>query len=105
LCQLLSLRRVPQLSGVKPVAQSCVAQVMGRRPQARDLIRSMLVLQLPNLNLKPRNSTFPTHGPMLKGQRLLEEFWWITDLSHLRTNHVHSRYGQFYRRLCLNRIC
>jgi hypothetical protein len=89
---------------VKPVAESRVAQVAGRRPQAGYLIRSMLIFQLPDLKLKLRNSTLPTHGPMLKSLGLLEEFGWMANFNHLGTNHVHSRYGQFYREFCLNRV-
>jgi hypothetical protein len=99
------LRHQPQFGSVTPVAESRMAQVMGRRPQASDLIRSMLILQLSDLKLQPRNSTLPAVSPMFKGLSLLEEFWWMADLSHLRTNHVHSRWRQFYRKLCLNRVC
>ena len=63
----------------------------------------MPVFQLSDLKLKPHNSTLTTVRPMLKGLRVLEEFWWMADLDHLRTNHVSSEQRKFYRRLYLNK--
>ena len=51
----------------------------------------MLVFQLSDLKLKPHNSTLTTVSPVLKGLCVLEEFWWMADLDHLRTNHVNSQ--------------
>jgi len=65
----------------------------------------MLIFQLSDLKLKPRNSTLTTVSPVLKGLRVLEEFWRTADLNHLRTNHVHSNQRQFHSRLNLNRDC
>jgi hypothetical protein len=49
------------------------------------LIRSMLILQLADLKLQPRNSTLAAVRPMLKGLRVLEEFWRMADFDHLHT--------------------
>ena len=88
---------------MKPVANCCLAQVVGRRAQAGRLIRSPLIFQLSDLKLKPRNRTLAAVSPVLKGLRVLEEFWRMADLDHLRTNHGHSKQRQSYRRLYLNR--
>jgi hypothetical protein len=63
----------------------------------------MLVFQLSDLKLKPHNSTLTTVSPMLKGLRVLEEFWWMAGLDHLRTNHVNSEQRNLNRRLYLNK--
>jgi hypothetical protein len=49
------------------------------------LIRSILILQLADLKLQPRNSTLAAVRPMLKGLRVLEEFWRMADFDHLHT--------------------
>ena len=65
-----------------------MVQVMGRRAQAGCLIRSMLILQLFDLKLKPRNRTLPTVSPVLKRLGVLEEFWRMAEFDHLRTKHA-----------------
>jgi hypothetical protein len=66
----LSLSRSPQFSGVKPVTDRCLMEVMRRRPQSGSLIRSVLLDQSVDLRLKPRDSTLATLSPVLKGLSL-----------------------------------
>ncbi len=47
-------------------------KVMGSKPEAGSLLRSVLLRQLPDFKLKLCNSTLATLGPMLKGLGLLE---------------------------------
>ena len=63
----------------------------------------MLILQLSDLKLKPLNSTLAAVRPVLKGLRVLEEFWRMADFDHLHTNYVHSKQRHSYRGLYLNR--
>jgi hypothetical protein len=62
--------------------------VVGRRAQAGCLIRSTLIFQLSDLKLKPRYSTLAAVSPVLKGLRVLEEFWRMAEFDHLRTKHL-----------------
>jgi hypothetical protein len=88
---------------VTTLANRRFAQVLGRRAQAGCLIRSTLIFQLFGLKLQPRNSALATGSPMLKGLRVLEEFWWMAEFDHLRTKHVHSEHRLSRRKLVLNR--
>ena len=81
----LWLSRLSQCSGVKTVAERCLAQVMGCRAQTGSLIHSLLINQSLDLTLKPRNSTLATFSPVLKRLRLLEEFWLLAEFDHLHT--------------------
>jgi hypothetical protein len=97
------LRHSSQFSSVTTVANRRFAQVLGRRAQVGCLIRLMLIFQLSDLKLQPRNSTLATGSPMLKGLRVLDEFGWMAEFDHLRTKHVRSEHRLSRRKLVLNR--
>ena len=97
------LRHSSQFSSVTTVANRRFAQVVGRRAQVGCLIRLMLIFQLSDLKLQPRNSTLATGSPLFKGLRVLEEFWWMAEFDHLRTKHVRSEHRLSRRKLVLNR--
>jgi len=79
-------RHSSQFSSVTTLASRRFTQVLGRRAQVGCLIRLMLIFQLLDLKLQPSNSALATGSPLLKGLRVLEEFWWMADLDHLRTS-------------------
>jgi hypothetical protein len=88
---------------MEPVAECRFVEVVDRRLQTSSLICALLFDQLLDPSLQPLNGTLATFGPMLKGLRLLEEFWLIADLNHVRTEHVHPDGGLSRRKLLLNR--
>jgi hypothetical protein len=73
---------------MKPVANRRFTQVVSRRPKTGDLICSVLTNQSLDLKLQFHDGTLPAVSPMLKGLRLLEEFWPMTEFDHLRTKHA-----------------
>jgi hypothetical protein len=77
--------RSPQFSGVKSVTDRCLTEVMRRRPQSSSLIHSALIDQSLDFTLQPCNSTLATLSPVLKGLRVLEEVWQMTEFDHLHT--------------------
>lgn len=88
---------------MKPVADRCLAEVMGCKPQTGRLIHSLLIKQAPDFTLQPRNSTLATVGPVLKGLRVLKEVWRMAEFDHLRTKSGHLEEKQSRRTLRLNR--
>lgn len=72
---------------MKPVANRRFAQIVGRKPQTSSLIRPLLIDQSLDVKLQPRNRALAAVSPVLKGFRLLKEFWVLAEFDHLRTNH------------------
>lgn len=84
---------------MKPVADRCLAEVIGCKPQTGRLIHSLLIKQALDFTLQPRNSTLATVGPVLKGLRVLKRFWRMAEFDHLRTTQ-----GAFRREVILQNI-
>jgi hypothetical protein len=75
---------------MKPVANRRFAQIVGRKPQTSSLIRPLLIDQSLDVKLQPRNRPLAAVSPVLKGLRLLKEFWVLAEFDHLRTKHEQS---------------
>jgi hypothetical protein len=79
--------RFSQGGGVQTLAERCMAQVTGCAAKTCSLFHSLLIKQALDLTLQPRNSTLATLSPVLKGLRVLEEFWQTAEFDHLHSTH------------------